>query len=99
MMAEIGDEAGLRKITSEGHDIRAYKGLNGYSPLHHAATRGMLSSLKQARFSRRFPLVPRYNHVNASLNLDVAKRLKPSGTAGATSVAGLNLAEEAQHRI
>jgi hypothetical protein len=44
-MAEIGDEAGLRKITSEGHDIRAYRGLNGYSPLHHASTRGMFPFL------------------------------------------------------
>ena len=40
MMSEKGDAVGLKNLISLGINITKCKGLDGYSPLHHASSRG-----------------------------------------------------------
>ena len=40
VLAESGDSEGLKKLVVDGFDITTCKGLNGYTPLHHACNRG-----------------------------------------------------------
>jgi hypothetical protein len=40
MMCEAGDDSGLKRIVADGFDILQCRGLNGYTPLHHACSRG-----------------------------------------------------------